>query len=180
METSNDTNTTLFAFQTYALQAQDIDPRSFQGQTFNVDLGSVEEAMSISATINDSQITTSALVMDAVTNGTAAVQVPQSLLSNVSSRDSTSSNQRLSHTVFLTDILFQTEDPNTTIGSIIVGVQLNSTLNFNTSIPLRIIFQTVAEVCMLKKPGTFDPVIIILQLADSGSEGSCVSWDSGS
>ena len=143
---SNGTNTTLFVLQTYALQAQDIDPRRFQGQMFNVDLGSVEEAMKVTGKIDKSRITTSALVMDAVTSATVAVQVPQSLLSNVSSRDSTSSNQRLSHTVFLTGVLFQTEDPNTTIGSIIVGVQLNSTLNFSLSSPLTIVFQTIQKV----------------------------------
>ena len=147
VETSNETNTTTLAFQTYALQAQDIDPSSFQGQTFNVDLGSVEEAMKTNGEIDEARITTSAMVMEAISNVTAAVQVPQSLFSNNSSSDNNSSNQRLSHTVFLTDVLFQTEDPNTTIGSIIVGVLLNNTLSLNLSTNLTIFFQTIEKVC---------------------------------
>ena len=48
VEISNSTmNQTVFAFKTFALQVQTLDSAEYQGQTFSVDLGSVEEALKL-------------------------------------------------------------------------------------------------------------------------------------
>ncbi len=42
---SSNANKLLFGYDTYALQLQNIDPDKFKGQTFTVNLGSVEDAL---------------------------------------------------------------------------------------------------------------------------------------
>ena len=53
-------NTTFVTFtrRTFAIQANNIDTSSFQGETFSVNLGSVEDTMGISSAIREEAIET--------------------------------------------------------------------------------------------------------------------------
>ena len=119
----------------------DIDTSSFQGQTLSVDLGSVQEAMSISSSIHKEAIQTISR-SKAYQNKTASVQVPASLFRDFGQ---SSEQQRLSYSVFVRDTLFQSSDENQsnlTVGSIIVAVRVNgSTASGNLSTPITVTFQ---------------------------------------
>ena len=135
------TTTATFTQRTYALQMNDINTSNFQGQTLSVDLGSVQDAMSISSNIGKEAIQTiegNKLFL----NRTASVQVPESIFQDF--RQS-SGQQRLSYAVFVRDTLFQSSDENQsnlTVGSIIVAVRVNgTTASGNLSTPITVTFQ---------------------------------------
>ena len=48
--TSNSSQT-VFAFETFALQVQEVDPEEYKGQVFSVNLGSLKEARKDNQTI---------------------------------------------------------------------------------------------------------------------------------
>lgn len=114
-------NTTKFLQQTFALQVQNIDISSLNGETFNVDLGSVAEAMNITRDIEESDLITIENVVNALSNATAAIHVSEELL-EYCTRGRT--NQRLGYSVFLSDTLFRNQDENTTVGSLIIAARL--------------------------------------------------------
>ena len=138
------TNTTTVTFtrKTYALQLHDVDTSNFQGQTLSIDLGSVQEAMSISSNIREEAIDTIEGNKVFLNNRTASVQVPASVFRDLSQNDV---QQRLSYTVFVRDTLFQSSDENQsnlTVGSIIVAVRVNgSSASGNLSTTINVTFQ---------------------------------------
>ena len=107
----------------------------------SVDLGSVQEAMSISSNIQEEAIQTMSR-SKAYQNKTASVQVPASVFRDLGQ---SSGHQRLSYAVFVRDTLFQSSDKNQsnfTVGSIIVAVRVNgSTASGNLSTPITVTFQ---------------------------------------
>ena len=135
------TTTATFTRTTFALQVNNINASSFQGETFSVNLGSVEEAMDISSAIREEAIETTPLDM-AYQNRTASVQVPKSVFQELGQAGD---QQRLSYAVFLKDTLFQSSDQNQsnlTVGSVIVAVTVNGTSgNDSLSIPITVTFQ---------------------------------------
>ena len=131
-----------FTRKTYALQVNDIDTNKFRGQTLSVDLGSVQEAMSISSSIREEAIQTIEGNEVPLDNRTASVQVPPSVFRDFGQ---SSGHQRLSYSVFVRDTLFQSSDENQsnlTLGSIIVAVRVNgTTASGNLSTPITVTFQ---------------------------------------
>ena len=152
MEVSPNTSTrrTIYAFQNFALQVQDANLTAFAGETFSVDLGSVEEAMNNTHTINQSALVT---MMAALSHATASAQIPNSVFDSCVNQG-TLTNQmndranRLSYTVFRRSGLFQTSNTNNvpssngndffqlgntnnSIGSIILGVRRRCAQNFS-------------------------------------------------
>ncbi len=166
LATVNTTNNlTTLTFNTYAVQIQEVDPDNFAGQTFVVNLGPVAQAMNISGNIaQESLITLDGVAIDNsrrkrqstgldVQNATASLQLTplifENCVSNMSSEASTIVSQRLSYSVFVSDVLFQTENniiSNIVVGSIVVAVRLRCQLANKTmlSVPVRSTFQ-VAE-----------------------------------
>ena len=136
------TTTATFTRKTYALQLHDVDTSNFQGQTLSVDLGSVQEAMSISSNIREEAIETIEGNKVFLNNRTASVQVPASVFRDLSQNDV---QQRLSYAVFVRDTLFQSSDENQsnlTVGSIIVAVRVNgSSASGNLSTTINVTFQ---------------------------------------
>ena len=136
------TTTATFTRKTYALQLHDVDTSNFQGQTLSIDLGSVQEAMSISSNIREEAIDTIEGNKVFLNNRTASVQVPASVFRDLSQNDV---QQRLSYTVFVRDTLFQSSDENQsnlTVGSIIVAVRVNgSSASGNLSTTINVTFQ---------------------------------------
>ena len=170
----------VFGFDTFALQLQDIDPNSFNGQTFSVNLGSVEDALQSEGGLGDSLVT-SETVMDILVKSTASVYLPESFLENVDNLLANDTDMlRLSYSVFLTDVLFQS--PNQSgfdIGSIIVS----SRLSYSTLLkPVQVSFRTAR---MVYSNVALAIVIVILcilmQKNDSELEpqldnGACAIW----
>ena len=144
------TNQTVFAFKAFALQVQTLDPAEYQGQTFSVDVGSVEESMKLEQKIDKRDLITSDMVMDAVTGVTASIQLPENLLECFNSCNLTSTNataHRLSYSVFLLDTLFQNvNQSHLKIGSIIVAARLRDADNTTLNVSIRTTFQTNRKV----------------------------------
>ena len=89
-------------------------------------MGSVEEAIRNSSGITEEVLVT---MMDPLPNATASVELSQSLFDGNSTYASL--RQRIVYNVFLTNVLFLTLDTNcenSTIGSIILGVDVNSSV----------------------------------------------------
>ena len=137
--TANSTKTTVFAFETFALQVQELDPEEYIGQIFNVNLGPLERARKDNQTIQQSALVTSELesaeqddegIVNGFADSTASLQLPEDLLDMCSSTSSNVTStvpqsSRLSYSVFKSDILFQNlNQSHLGIGSIIIAAQL--------------------------------------------------------
>ena len=145
----------IFGFDTYALQLQDVDPDLFGGQIFTVNLGSVEDALQSDGNLGAS-LNTSEMVMNILVNiTTSSVKLPENFftgsMNGSKENGSNSTNElRLSYTVFLTDILFQSPTQSSfDIGSIILSTRLSSEVESNPA-PIEVSFRTVNMVCILK------------------------------
>ena len=88
----NERQSQIFSRRNFALQVQEVDPNEFAGESFNVDLGSVEEAMNLSQ-IYPSNIQTSA---SSLSNATGSLSVDENILKNINSN-----KVRLGYTVFV-------------------------------------------------------------------------------
>ena len=134
----------MFAFETFALQVQQLNPAEYKGQVFSVNLGSLEEVRGNNRIIKQDALVTSKLESvanvkhETVNEGTtASLQLPDDLLescSDVNSNTTSAAPQRLSYSVFKSDILFQNlNQSHLIIGSIIIAARLkcadNATLN---------------------------------------------------
>ena len=145
-------NRTIFAFKTFALQVVEIDPHQFSGQTFTVNLGTVEDAMNITDKIQEDALVTSQIIMEILTNATASINIPENLINEQQSCELNTSvlySQRLSYSVFLSDILFQdlNQSQYEEIGSIIIAAQLRCTDNDTSDMaPVQVTFSTETEV----------------------------------
>ena len=140
LEITNATSVT-FTRTTFAIQVNNINASSFQGETFSVNLGSVEEAVDISSTIREEALETASGNMT-YQSSTASVRVPRSVFQELGL---VGDQQRLSYAVFLRDTLFQSSDQNQsnlTVGSVIVAVTVNGTsVGGNLSTPITVTFQ---------------------------------------
>ena len=147
LELNSSEKKAVFGFNRYALQLQDIDDK-FKGQTFTVDLGPAEEAMKTEGNIRDS-LATFEETMKVLENSTASVQLPANFSDSVQgcANESGPTNLlRLSYSVFLTDILFQSGQEGRGVGSIIVATRLGCAENSSLLNPLRVLFRTVGQV----------------------------------
>ena len=154
-------STTIFGLDTYALQLQDIDPDIFNGQTFSVNLGSVEDAIKLKGDIQDG-LMTSEEVMKILQNSTASLQLPDNFLQGCSDMYLDIRQLRLSYSVFLTDILFQSQANRSAIGSIVVATHLGYADNTSLLNPIRVHFRTVKEVFFYNLE--FDSAIIMVPM----------------
>ena len=127
-------NRTVLSFKTFALQVEEINPDTFNGQTFTIALGSFEQARKFSNVIDLSVLVTVDGVVDGELrkvnrNSTATLQLnPMLFRSCIGSDTNTSSPQavrlRLSYSVFLTDSLFLPANRTLNkVGSIVVAVR---------------------------------------------------------
>ena len=144
---------TVFGYSMYALQVQSIDSVKVGGHALTVDLGSVDEALN-SGRISEEDLITGESLMSVLTNATASVYIPtDSLVNNVNSCTlemlNTSQPTRLSHSVFLSDILFQTNFGNNfSIGSIIIAARIQCLDGIFLPMPVRTTFRVNPKVIM--------------------------------
>ena len=141
--TENATNT--FAFKTFAIQIEEIDPQMYEGQSFSMNLGSVLDTMNIDGNIPADSLIISDTSGGISTNNTAVIRLPEQLFKDLSHCIPPSSSQaRVSYSVFLSDVLFQNEDQmHLALGSIIVAARLkcDNTTTFLLNNPIEVSFQ---------------------------------------
>ena len=103
--------------------------------------------------IKENELITSEVVMSAISNATASVSISRDLINgqdNCQSESSNSSQQRLSYSVFLSDILFQSLNQSQfKVGSVILSARLNCLANGSEylSSPIQTTFRTHSQVC---------------------------------
>lgn len=140
---------TVFGYETYALQVQELNLLQFNGQMFTVDLGSVEEALNTKRILED-DLNTSEILMSILANATASVTVPSNLIDETEYAqilNVNSSYQRLSYSVFLSDILFQSVNQSQyKIGSIIISARFNFLGNSTLKSAIQTTFRTHPQV----------------------------------
>ena len=133
-------NKTVFTFNTFAISIQEFDiSNDFDGQSFSVNLGSVENAMGISGAIPKNNLTTSD-AMDVSTGATASLQLPNDIFMSCSL---SGTQRRVSYSVFLFDVLFRNEIQHRNglrVGSIILAPRLPC--NAILATPITVSFQT--------------------------------------
>ena len=145
---SDQDNKTVFTFNTFAIRIQEIDTTDgFGGQSFSVNLGSVEDTTGINGTIPPEDLVTSDSAMDVSTMSTASIQLPSNLFESCG----LSGNQaRVSYSVFLSDVLFQNETQirnGLRVGSIILAPRLPCNKTLIT--PITVSFRTNQMVTIL-------------------------------
>lgn len=150
--TSNEEGKLVLGYDTYALQLQDIDLSKFNGQTFFVNFRSVEDALALKGSI-DSFLGTTVEIVD---NATAALHIPKAVSESLDKCNDnmlpmgsflSGNQQRLSYSVFLTDILFQSQNRSRfDIGSIVVSTRLRCAENSTLLNPITATFRTIKQV----------------------------------
>ena len=135
----------VYAQKSFALQIQDVTTQSFDGETFNVNLGSFEEAIRLNTSIPEKALQTA---MEVLVNVTASISLPPSLLFDLQGGEEVRRDeavQRLSYSLFLTDALFQSPNQtarNLSIGTIIVALRLrNVAVNQTLTMPINTTFR---------------------------------------
>ena len=148
----------VFAFETFALKIQQLDPEEYKGQTFSVNLGLLEETREDNQTIDQEALVTSELESitkfnlkhehdktNAMASTTVSLLLPEDLLESCSDMNSNLTAaipQRLSYSVFKSDSLFQNiNQSHLSIGSIIVAAQLKCANNGTLNTSIKSIFQ---------------------------------------
>ena len=143
----NTTEPKVYARETFALQVRDVDTKSFSGETFNVDLGSFEEAIHLNTSIPEQALQTT---MEVLADATVSITVPREILGGRQNREirEPDETQRLSYSVFIADTLFQspnqTSRNNLSIGSIIAAIRLRN-VAAELTVPLNATFR-ISEV----------------------------------
>ena len=120
LDQDNEGQSQIFSRRNFALQVQEVDPKEFAGETFSVDLGSIEEAMNLSQSIDPSALQTSTLA-SSMSNATGSLSVDENIL-----KGSNSDKVRLGYTVFVSSSLFPTASNNTTVASVIFHLRLSA------------------------------------------------------
>ena len=141
VEIDSSWNATVYSYQTFALQIQNIDLSSFKGETFNVDLGSVERAMNNTGGIDDSALITVKNIMESLNNATAAIYISEELLEYCFKKNG-SRAQRLSYSVFLFDTFFRSQNPTNQPASLIIGARVTCSVNETLPMGVRATFRS--------------------------------------
>ena len=158
-------NFVVYAFDNFGLILEDVDGESFTGEAFSVDLGPIKEAIQSDGSIDEDSLVRMA---SALPNATAAVIVPESLFNSDTTYQNNNSNynntgsesvsltnnpsvhtHRLIFSVFLQSSIFQNEKTDCSkkgIGSVIVSLQINSSLYKLANTNIKINFQENREV----------------------------------
>lgn len=112
--------TIMFTRNTFAIQVKSVKSDEYVGQVFNVDLGSIEQAMNLSKEIKEEDLKT---LMEALDNSTASISAAGPLL-NQRAGCPVGGDRRIGYSVFRTTSLFPTNDSDT-VTSLIIGITVS-------------------------------------------------------
>ena len=135
-----DDNRPTFTRENFAIQLQQIDISKFAGESFNVDLGTVKEAMNKSGNIDPEALLT---LLNPRSNATGSLTVSNRVTERIESNASNSG--RLGYGVFVSSSLFPTESVNTTVASVVLNLKLSGYMETNDVIDdlFNLTFQTI-------------------------------------
>ena len=135
-----DDNRPTFTRGNFAIQLQQIDVSNFAGESFNVDLGTVKEAMNKSGSIDPEALLT---LLNPRSNATGSLTVSNRVAERIDSNASNSG--RLGYSVFVSSSLFPTESVNTTVASVVLNLKLSGYMETNDIIDdlFNLTFQTI-------------------------------------
>ena len=145
---------------------------------FSINLGSLEEARKDNQTIEQENLMTSQLESatnlnyetddgsrSAMADTTASLQLPEDLLNSCNDVNSSlvsAITQRLSYSVFKSDVLFQSINQsllNLSIGSIIIAARLKCADNATLNMSVKSTFQIDGKVRIVKGATSYRPLI---------------------
>ncbi len=120
-----------------------------------------------------------------VNQTTSSVNLPQnffadSINSSMENSSNSTNKMRLSYTVFLTDILFRSQNESVDIGSIIVSTRLSNGASFIPKNPVEVSFRTVDMVIKTSTASCRNRFYTLLYMQINGtavSNGACSYWD---
>ena len=139
---------TVFAFNTFAIQVEDLNVDIFNGQTFIAALGPIEQALNISDRISQNALITVDGAAKNFNMATGSLHLSLKFFDELVNKSEVESEaiQRLSHSIFLSDAFFNFE--NRTLGSIIVAARTRYQLvnKAMVSVPVRTSFQVIDTV----------------------------------
>ena len=115
-----------FTRENFAIQLRQIDISNFAGESFNVDLGTVEEAMNNSGNIDPLALVS---LLNPLSNATGSLTVSNRVAERIDSNASNSG--RLGYSVFVSSSLFPTESANTTVASVVLNLKLSGYMETN-------------------------------------------------
>ena len=118
-----------FTRKNFAIQLQQIDISKFVGESFNVDLGTVEEATKKSGNIDPRALVS---LLSPLSNATGSLTVSNRVAERIDSNASNSG--RLGYSVFVSSSLFPTESVNTTVASVVLNLKLSGYTESNDTI----------------------------------------------
>lgn len=110
----------MFTRNTFAIQVKSVQSDEYEGEVFNVDLGSIEQAMNLSRTIREEDLKT---LMEVLDNSTASISATGSLFGR-RAECPVGGDRRIGHSVFRTTSLFPSNDSDT-VTSLIIGITVS-------------------------------------------------------
>lgn len=122
VEIGSSQNATVYSHRTFALYIQNF----FKGETFVINLDSIERAMNVTGGISDFTTMTVENKMEISSNATAAIHVSEELADYCSSG---SQPQRLTYSMFLLDTFFHPRNSTNQLASLIIGARITCSKN---------------------------------------------------
>ena len=126
VEIGSSENATVFSHRTFTLYIQNINPLSFKGETFVINLDSIEKGMNITGGIDDFTTMTVENEFETSSNATATIYISEELVDYCSSG---SQPQRLSYSIFLLDTFFHPKNSTNQLASLIIGARITCSRN---------------------------------------------------
>ena len=134
-----------------------IDINTFAGESFNVDLGTMEEAMNNSGNIDSRALVS---LLNPLSSATGSLTVSNRVSERINSNASNS--VQLSYSMFVSSSLFPAESVNTTVASIVLNLKLSGYKESNDTI------DDLFNVTFL----TIDP-----PMSQDVANETCANWD---
>ena len=111
----------------FAVSVQEIQPANFEGQTFSAILGTTFKFE------DDEQINVGSLVLEKRDEATASISIPSGIFMNLPLSMVQNRTTRITHSVFLTDLLFITREreldsQQLEVGSIIISAAITGNM----------------------------------------------------
>ena len=150
----------VFTLRVFAVTATDINPSTFQGHDFSIDVGGIE--FNDGTTIGDGDVS-----FEASREDTASLSLPTELLGSMTEPGVA---LRITNMAYLTDSLFsgREESGNFTVGGVIVSASLSMTSSNGEVESVKVVnLDPPVRLTFMKRPS----------LVENGTNTTCNFWD---
>jgi len=144
--------------RSFAVSVQEVQPADFEGQTFSAILGTTFEFD------EEEQINVDSLVLEEREEATASISIPPGIFMSLPMSVVHNMTTRITHSVFLTDLLFirrerEMDSRELEVGSIIISATITGNISVSgLDPPIMLVF--------VKSP-----------VVENGSDTTCNFWD---